>query len=74
MLNTLHRKKENMFNRVSPDKSLLKASKSSFELKTSSPKTSRLPEYNDENSEKNFSLFKKCALQGIRSSSFKLQN
>lgn len=71
-LDTLYKRKDNMFNRVSPDRSLLKISKSTYELNTSAkgqPKNLK-DEFSAEGS-KTMSLLKKCALQGIRASSFK---
>ena len=71
-LDTLYKRKDNMFNRVSPDRSLLKISKSTYELNSSGkgqPKNLK-DEFATEGS-KTMSLLKKCALQGIRASSFK---
>jgi hypothetical protein len=70
MYSSLHNKKDNMFRR-SLDRFPLGASKSFAEL-TSSPKAPlKSRTLMNEVSNKNLSLLKKCALQGIRSSSFK---
>lgn len=71
MFDTLFKKKENMFNRVSPESSLIKTSKSAYDLKapSKSPKKSKFNAVDDFS--KTSSLLKKCALQGIRASGFK---
>lgn len=71
MYSSLYGKKDNMFNRVSPDKSVMRISKSSIDLKASPKSPRKIKNFMDEASGKTQSLLKKCALQGIRSSSFK---
>lgn len=71
MYSSLYGKKDNMFNRVSPDKSVIRISKSSIDLKASPKSPRKTKNFMDEISNKTQSLLKKCALQGIRSSSFK---
>jgi hypothetical protein len=70
MYSTLHPKKDNMFRR-SFDRSLLGASKSLVALTAPSKAPLKSKTLMNESSNKNLSLLKKCALQGIRSSSFK---
>ena len=71
ILDTLYKKKDNMFSRVSPNKWLIKPSKSSLDMITSprSPKQVLTPF--DDTSSKTISLLKKWAVQGIRASGFK---
>lgn len=69
MFDTLHKKQENMFKRVSPERSLLRVSKSAFELPKDKSKKQKQSDPFTES--KTTSLLKKCALQGIRAGSFK---
>ena len=71
MIDTLYKKKDNMFSRVSPNKCLIRPSKSTIDMGISprSPKQMQTPF--DETGSKTVSLLKKCAAQGIRASGFK---
>ena len=70
---SLYKKKDSMFKRVSPTKTAMKESKSTLSIKSVDPQTMTKTSFGGF-SDKNMSLLKKCALQGIRASSFKKLN